>query len=57
MIETDCPFLTPEPYRGKRNEPAYVVEVARRIAELKKIPLYKVAEVTTKNAIELFKLD
>jgi TatD DNase family protein len=57
MIETDCPFLTPEPYRGERNEPAYVVEVARRIAEIKDIPFFKVAEETTKNAVKLFGLD
>lgn len=56
LIETDCPYLTPEPYRGKRNEPAYVIEVAQKIAEIKKIPLEKVAEQTTKNAIELFKI-
>lgn len=57
LIETDCPFLSPEPYRGKRNEPAFVVEVAKRIAEIKKIPLAKVEEETTKSAIELFGLD
>jgi len=57
LIETDCPFMTPESYRGRRNEPAYVIEVARKIAELKKIPLEKVAEATTKNAEELFKLN
>ena len=57
MIETDCPLATPEPYRGKRNEPAFVVEVAKKIAEIKKIPLSKVAEQTSKNAIELFKLN
>lgn len=57
MIETDCPYLSPEPHRGERNEPAYVVEVARRIAEIKDIPFYKVAEETTKNAIKLFDLD
>ncbi|MCX6811298.1 MAG: TatD family hydrolase [Candidatus Berkelbacteria bacterium] len=57
MIETDCPFLTPEPHRGERNEPAYVVEVARRIAEIKDVPYFRVAEETTKNAIKLFGLD
>lgn len=66
LIETDCPFMTPafvettagkpEPMRGKRNEPAYVIEVARKIAEIKKIPLEKVADQTTENAIELFGL-
>lgn len=80
MIETDCPFLCPEPQRsdrtlqlsfeqssqtnsqgphpsGVRNEPAYVIEVAKKIAEIKKIPLEKVEEQTTRNAIKLFNLD
>lgn len=57
LIETDCPYMTPEPYRGKRNEPAFVVEVARKIAEIKKIPLEEVEDQTTKNAIKLFKLE
>jgi len=56
MVETDCPYLTPEPYRGQRNEPAYVAEVAKKIAEIKKISLGEVADQTTKNAINLFKL-
>lgn len=56
LLETDCPYMTPQFYRGKRNEPAYVVEVAKKIAELKKIPLEQVAEQTSKNAIELFKI-
>ncbi|MBI5135203.1 TatD family hydrolase [Candidatus Uhrbacteria bacterium] len=53
-IETDSPYLAPEPHRGSRNEPAYVVEVAKAIAALKNIPLEQVAEQTTKNALELF---
>lgn len=57
MIETDSPLLTPEPHRGKRNEPAYVIEVAKKIAELRKIPVEEVENQTTKNAIELFKLN
>lgn len=56
LVETDCPYMTPEPYRGKRNEPAYVIEVAKKIAEIKKIPLEKVAEQTSRNAIDLFGL-
>lgn len=56
VIETDAPYLTPLPYRGKRNEPAYVEHVARKIAELKGISYEEVAEVTTKNAKELFGL-
>lgn len=56
LIETDCPYLSPEPYRGKRNEPAYVVEVARKIAEIKGLSLEDVARVTTLNAKRLFEL-
>ena len=47
----------PEPMRGQRNEPAYVIEVAKKIAEIKKISLEKVADQTSKNAIKLFKLE
>src|SRR5690349_10071881 len=54
LIETDCPFLAPVPYRGKRNEPAYVVEVARCIAELRGLPLEEIARVTTYNFECLF---
>ncbi len=54
LIETDCPYLTPEPHRGKRNEPLYVKYVAEKIAEIKEISFEKVAEQTTKNARKLF---
>jgi TatD DNase family protein len=54
MIETDSPYLAPVPYRGKRNEPAYVVQVAECIAELKGISVDEVAERTTYNAQEFF---
>lgn len=54
MIETDSPYLAPIPYRGKRNEPLYVKEVARRIAEIKNLDFEKVAEATTKNALKMF---
>lgn len=56
MIETDSPYLTPEPYRGKRNEPAFVIEIAKKISEIKKIPLKIVEDQTSQNAINLFKL-
>ena len=49
LVETDCPFLSPVPYRGKRNEPAYVVEVARCIAELRGVEVEEIARVTTEN--------
>ena len=55
LIETDAPFLAPIPFRGKRNEPAYVWYVAEKIAEIKKVPIEKVASVTTHNACLLFK--
>ncbi len=54
LIETDSPFLSPHPYRGKRNEPARVKRVAEKIAELQHIPLEQVARQTTRNAARLF---
>ena len=56
LIETDSPYLTPAPYRGKRNEPSYVKRVAEYIAKIKNLTIYEVEKQTTKNAIELFKL-
>lgn len=56
LVETDCPYLTPRPHRGQRNEPAYVVETARRIAELRGISLEALAAATTANAARLFGL-
>ncbi len=56
MIETDCPFLAPQDFRGKRNEPAYVVKVAEKIAEVKGLAPEEVALATTKNARALFGL-
>ena len=54
MVETDSPFLAPIPYRGKKNEPSYVVETAKKVAELKGVSVEQVAEVTTANAAALF---
>lgn len=56
MVETDCPFLTPQNHRGQRNEPTYVVEIAKKIAKIKGISFEKIAKITTKNAKELFRL-
>ncbi len=56
MIETDCPFMTPEPFRGKRNEPIFVKYVAQRIAEIKNLSIKKVADITTKNARGFFNI-
>jgi len=54
LVETDAPFLAPPPYRGKRNEPAYVLHVAEKITELKAISLAEVAKATTENFFNLF---
>jgi TatD DNase family protein len=54
LIETDAPFLTPVPQRGRRNEPAFVVHIADKIAEMHLTSLKQVAEITTKNAGHLF---
>lgn len=56
LIETDCPYLAPHPYRGKRNEPAYVKLVAEQIAELKGISYEEVARQTSLNAKKLFQI-
>lgn len=56
LIETDCPFLTPEPFRGRRNEPAYVAYTAKAIAELRGVSLQEVAEATTATANRIFGL-
>lgn len=56
LIETDCPFLTPVPFRGRRNEPAYVVETARFLADFYGIELETLAERTTRNFTEFFRL-
>lgn len=56
LIETDCPFLAPIPYRGKRNEPAFVVETAKKLAELKQSSVEKIADTTSSNFRRLFHL-
>ena len=56
LIETDAPYLTPEPFRGKRNESAYVVRTAQKIADLREISLEKLAEITTENAKKFYRI-
>lgn len=55
MLDTDCPYLTPEPYRGKRNEPLYVRYIAERVAETRGVSFEEVSEITTQNALKLFR--
>ncbi|MDQ3009843.1 MAG: TatD family hydrolase [Acidobacteriota bacterium] len=56
LIETDCPFLAPIPHRGKRNEPAFVIETARKLSELKATSLEEIASITSGNFRRLFNL-
>lgn len=56
LLETDCPFMTPAPHRGKRNEPAFTVHIAEKLAEITQASFDDVCQRTTQNAIALFKL-
>ena len=56
VLETDDPYLPPVPYRGQRNEPAYIVKTAEKVAEIYNVTTEEIIEQTTKNAIKLFKL-
>ncbi len=54
LIETDAPYMAPTPHRGKRNEPAYVILIAEKLAEFRAEPLESIAEMTTRNAERLY---
>jgi len=56
LVETDAPFLTPVPFRGKRNEPSFVRYTAQKVAEVKGISFEKVAQLTTENALRVYGL-
>jgi TatD DNase family protein len=56
LVETDAPYLAPAPHRGKRNEPAFMVNTARTLAELLKVTEEEIASATTKNFQRLFRL-
>jgi len=56
LLETDCPYLSPVPFRGQRNEPANVKYVAQRVAEIRTEPLENIAQITTENAKKLFQV-
>ncbi|MDR2644460.1 MAG: TatD family hydrolase [Endomicrobium sp.] len=56
LVETDCPYLSPQKYRGERNEPSYVVETLKEIAAIKNILFEEASKITTQNAVKLFNL-
>lgn len=56
VIETDCPYLTPEPFRGKRNSSAYLIYVLEKIAEIKKMTVEEIANITYENAVRVYGL-
>ena len=57
VLETDCPFMAPEPFRGKRNDPGYLFRMAERLAEIRDLPAEQIWEVTTENAKRLYRMD
>ena len=57
LLETDSPYLAPVPHRGTTNNPGYIIEVARKVAELKNITVERCAELTTANAIDFFRIN
>jgi TatD DNase family protein len=56
ILETDSPYLSPVPFRGKRNESSYVLHIAEKLSDIYQVPLKEIEEITTKNAMELFNL-
>ena len=57
VLETDAPYLAPTPYRGKRNESSYLIEIAQKLSDIYSISLSEIGEITTKNAKNIFNLD
>lgn len=56
LLETDCPYLTPVPHRGKRNEPSFIVHTAKKVAEIKKLPWEDIAQTAASNTRKLFNI-
>ena len=54
VLETDCPFMAPEPFRGKRNHPGYLYRMAERLAELRELPVEEIHRITTENGKRLY---
>ena len=56
VLETDCPFMAPEPFRGKRNHPGYLYRMAERLAELRELPVEEIHRITTENGKRLYRI-
>ena len=56
VLETDCPFMAPEPFRGKRNDPGYLYRMAEKLAELRDLPVEQIWNITTENAKKLYRM-
>ena len=57
VLETDCPFMAPEPYRGKRNHPGYLPRMAEKLAEIRGLPVEEIIRITTENAKRLYRIE
>jgi len=57
LLETDCPYLTPVPHRGKRNEPSFIIHTAKKVAEIKKLPWEDIALTAVRNTRKLFRIE
>jgi len=56
VLETDCPYMAPEPFRGKRNDPGYLFRMAERLAEIRGISVEEVRSITTENGKRLYRI-
>ena len=57
VLETDCPYMAPEPFRGKRNFPGYLYRMAEKLSEIRGIPLDEIQRITTENGKKLYKIE
>ena len=57
LLETDCPYMAPEPYRGKRNHPGYLYRMAEKLAEIRGLPVAEIVRITTENAKRLYRIE
>jgi len=56
VLETDCPYMSPEPYRGRRNDPGRLIHMAEKLAEIRNLPLEEIIKITTENAKRLYRI-